>query len=40
MSSSPGAKPPKEEFIQMINALIDNHSIRDFLAHSMESLVV
>jgi hypothetical protein len=29
--SSPGASLPKEEFIQLINALIDNHSIRDFL---------
>jgi hypothetical protein len=29
--SSPDAKLPKEEFIQLINTLIDNHSIRDFL---------
>jgi hypothetical protein len=29
--SSPGARLPNEELIQLINALIDNHSIRDFL---------
>ena len=29
--SSSGARPPKEELIQLINALIDNHFIKDFL---------
>ncbi|MFZ0696569.1 MAG: hypothetical protein WAM88_05455, partial [Nitrososphaeraceae archaeon] len=29
--SSPGARLPKEELIQLINALIDNHFIKDFL---------
>jgi hypothetical protein len=29
--SSPGTRPPKEELIQLINALIDNHFIKDFL---------
>ena len=29
--SSPDACLPKEELIQLINALIDNHSVRDFL---------
>jgi hypothetical protein len=29
--SSPGARLPKEELNQLINALIDDHSIRDFL---------
>lgn len=29
--SSPGASLPKEELIQLINTLIDNHSVRDFL---------
>jgi hypothetical protein len=28
--SSPGARLPKEELIQLINALIDNHFIKDF----------
>jgi hypothetical protein len=30
-TSSPGASLPKEELIQLINALIDNHFIKDFL---------
>lgn len=29
--SSPGARLPKEELIHLINALIDNHFIKDFL---------
>lgn len=29
--SSPGARLPKEELIQLINALINNHFIKDFL---------
>jgi hypothetical protein len=29
--SSPDARLPKEELIQLINTLIDNHFIRDFL---------
>jgi hypothetical protein len=29
--SSPGTRLPKEELIQLINTLIDNHLIRDFL---------
>jgi hypothetical protein len=29
--SSPGARLPKEELIQLINALIDNRFIKDFL---------
>jgi hypothetical protein len=29
--SSTGARLPKEELIHMINALIDNHFIKDFL---------
>jgi hypothetical protein len=29
--SSPETRLPKEELIQLINALIDNHSFRDFL---------
>jgi predicted transcriptional regulator len=37
MSSSPGTRLEKEELIKLINALIDNHSIRDFLIK--ESLV-
>jgi hypothetical protein len=30
-TSSTGARLPKEELIQLINALIDNHYIKDFL---------
>ncbi|HEU4448210.1 MAG TPA: hypothetical protein VFR94_26305 [Nitrososphaeraceae archaeon] len=30
-TSSPGASFPKEELIQLINTLIDNHFIKDFL---------
>ena len=37
MSSSPGTRLQKEELIKLINPLIDNHSIRDFLIK--ESLV-
>lgn len=37
MSSSPGTRLQKEELIKLINALIDSHSIRDFLIK--ESLV-
>lgn len=35
--SSPGARLPKEELIQLINALIKNHFIKDFL--NKESLL-
>src|ERR671923_1708562 len=31
MSSLPGARLSKEELTQLINTLIDNHSIKDFL---------
>ena len=35
--SSPGARLPKEELTQLIETLIDNHFIKDFLIK--ESLV-